>query len=72
MNKDPHPINVKIVANENILNMKSTDFHIDAASSTKLGLKFNYEGIDKSEYFIFLLKDGEPWQKILIRTEFLD
>ena len=54
-----------------ILNMESNEFIAEKDIPAKICLKFEYDKDDFKEYNLFVLKNGEPWQKILILVKFL-
>lgn len=54
-----------------ILNMASNEFVAEKGVPAKISLKFVYTNEEFKEYTLFVLKNGEPWQKILIAAHFV-
>ena len=53
-----------------ILMLESNELLVQKGCSFKLPLRFEHQDEDTFGCFIFLLKDGKPWQKIIIEVIF--
>jgi len=51
--------------------MASNEFVAEKGVPAKISLKFVYTNEEFKEYTLFVLKNGEPWQKILIAAHFV-
>lgn len=51
----------------NLTNMDTSEMLLPSGTTIKIPLKFEpKEGEKLSEFFVFVLKNGRPWQKIII------
>jgi len=57
-----------------ILALDSNEIHVIQGSSFKIPLKFEYQHgeDDNQRYYVFVLKQGRPWQKIVIEVAYTE